>query len=50
VARYLFATHLLDTIVAVVDTKDLLAPQQRDADDEDVLADEHVSAMKLSNH
>jgi hypothetical protein len=50
VARHLFPPHLLNTIVTIVDPEDLLAPQQGDADDKDVLANEHIPPMKLPRH
>lgn len=46
----LLASHLLDAIVAIVDTEDLLATKDGHANDKDVLADEHVTPMKLSTH
>jgi phosphatidylglycerophosphatase A len=50
VAGYLLATHLLDAVIAVVDTENLLAAENSHADDEDVLADEHVASMELASH
>jgi hypothetical protein len=50
VARDLLTTHLLDAVVAVVDAEDLLAAKDGNADDEDVLADEHVPAVELATH
>lgn len=50
VTRYLLATHLLDAVIAVVDAEDLFATEEGDAEDEDVLADEHVATMELAAH
>ena len=49
-ARHLLATHLLNAVIAVVDAEDLLATEQRNADDEDVLANKHVATMKFASH
>lgn len=49
-ARHLLASHLLDAVAAVVNTEDLLAPEKLYAEHEDVLADEHVSAVELATH
>jgi hypothetical protein len=46
----LFAPHLLNAVIAVVDAKDFFATQELHADDEDVLADQHIPAMQLSGH
>lgn len=50
VTGHLLATHLLDAVVAVVDAEDLFATEESDAEDEDVLADEHVATMELAPH
>jgi hypothetical protein len=44
-ARDLLASHLLNAIIAVVDSENFLAAQERNTDCEDVLADQHVAAM-----
>jgi hypothetical protein len=50
VARHLLASHLLNTVVAVVDSEDFLAAKDSNADDKDVFADQHVTAVELSSH
>jgi hypothetical protein len=50
VAGHLLASHLLNAVVAVVDAEDFLATKDCDTDGEDVLADEHVAAVKLASH
>jgi hypothetical protein len=41
---------LLNAVVAVVDSENLFAAKDSNADCEDVLADEHVSTMELAAH
>jgi hypothetical protein len=41
---------LLNAIVTVVDSENLFAAKNSNADCEDVLADKHVSAMELATH
>jgi hypothetical protein len=41
---------LLNAITAVVNAEDFFATEELHAYDEDVLADQHIPAMKLSRH
>lgn len=49
-ARDLLASHLLNAVIAVVDSEDFLAAKNGNTDGEDVLADQHVTAMQLASH
>lgn len=49
-AGHLFASHLFDTLVAIVDSENLFASQDSNANNKNVLADQHVATVKLASH
>lgn len=46
----LLASHLLNAVIAVINAEDFLASKDGNAENKNVLANQHVAAVKLAAH